>query len=71
MLAVLGHITTTAGYHLPGEIAFGTKFSDIDDGLAGLFGPHAVPFQGLVQLVIFIGACDLAFTNYAEKKVLL
>jgi hypothetical protein len=29
MLAVLGHLTTTAGLHLPGEIAFGTKFSEV------------------------------------------
>lgn len=69
MLAVLGHIVTTAGIHLPGEIAFGVPFSSIDNGLAGLFGPHAVPQQGLVQLIIFIGALDLGFTNYAKPDV--
>jgi hypothetical protein len=69
MLAVLGHITTTAGIHLPGDIAFGTPFSSIDNGLAGLFGEHAVPQQGLCQLIIFIGALDLGFTNYAQPEV--
>ena len=69
MLAILGHLTTTGGVHLPGEIAFGTKFSDVDNGLAGLFGPNAMPQQGLCQLIIFIGAIDLAFTNYAKPEV--
>eukprot|EP00607_Mallomonas_marina_P001058 CAMPEP_0182427624 /NCGR_PEP_ID=MMETSP1167-20130531/18921_1 /TAXON_ID=2988 /ORGANISM="Mallomonas Sp, Strain CCMP3275" /LENGTH=202 /DNA_ID=CAMNT_0024609989 /DNA_START=56 /DNA_END=664 /DNA_ORIENTATION=+ len=69
MLAVLGHLTTTAGVHLPGEIAYGTKFSDVANGLAGLFGPNAVPQQGLCQLIIAIGAADLAFTNYAQPEV--
>eukprot|EP01041_Mallomonas_annulata_P007275 gene7275-14827_t len=41
----------------------------VDNGLAGLFGPHAVPQQGLVQLIIFIGALDLGFTNYAQPQV--
>ena len=69
MLAILGHLTTTSGVHLPGEIAFGTKFSDIDNGIAGLIGPNAVPQQGLCQLILFIGAIDLAFTNYAKPEV--
>jgi hypothetical protein len=69
MLAVLGHLTTTAGVHLPGEIAYGVPFSSIDNGLAGLFGEHAVPQQGLCQLIIFIGAIDLGFTNYAKPEV--
>ncbi len=59
MLAVLGHVTTTSGVHWPGDIAYGTPFSSVANGLAGLFGPHAVPQQGLVQLIIFIGAIDL------------
>jgi hypothetical protein len=69
MLAVLGHLTTTAGIHFPGDIAFGTPFSSIDNGFAGLFGEHAVPQQGLTQLIIFIGAVDLGFTNYAQPEV--
>ena len=69
MLAVLGHLVTTAGIHLPGDIAFGTPFASVDNGLAGLFGEHAVPQQGLTQLIIFIGAVDLGFTNYAQPEV--
>ena len=69
MLAVLGHITTTSGIHFGGEIAFGVPFSSVANGLAGLFGPNAVPQQGLVQLIIFIGALDLGFTNYAQPEV--
>lgn len=69
MLAVLGHITTTSGIHLPGEIAFGVPFSSVANGIAGLFGPNAVPQQGLCQLIIFIGALDLGFTNYAKPVV--
>ena len=69
MLAILGHLTTTAGIHLPGDIAFGTPFASVDNGLAGLFGEHAVPQQGLCQLIIFIGAVDLGFTNYAQPEV--
>lgn len=69
MLAVLGHVVTTAGVRLPGDIAFGVPFSSIDTGLAGLFGPNAVPQQGLTQLIIFIGALDLGFSNYAKPEV--
>eukprot|EP01038_Epipyxis_sp_PR26KG_P008931 gene8931-12044_t len=69
MLAVLGHITTTSGVHLPGDIAFGTPFSSVANGIAGLIGEHAVPQQGLTQLIIFIGALDLGFTNYAQPEV--
>jgi hypothetical protein len=68
MLAVLGHIVTTAGVRLPGDIAFGTPFASIDTGLAALYGPHAVPQQGLVQLIIFLGAVDLGFT-YAKDEI--
>ena len=69
MLAILGHLVTTAGVRLPGEIAFGTPFTDIDTGLGAAFGDHAVPQQGLCQLIIFIGAIDLGFTNYAQPEV--
>ena len=68
MLAVLGHLVTTAGVRLPGDIAFGTPFSSIDTGFGALFGEHAVPQQGLTQLIIFIGALDLGFT-YAQKDI--
>ena len=69
MLAMLGHLTTTSGVHWSGDIAYGVPFSSIDNGIAGLIGDHAVPQQGLVQLILFIGALDLGFTNYAQGGV--
>lgn len=57
MLAVLGHIVTTAGIRFPGYIDLeGHKFTDIPNGLAGL---AAVPALGLVQIVLSIGWWDL------------
>jgi len=69
MLAMLGHLVTSAGLRWPGEIAFGTPYTEVDTGLAALFGEHAVPQQGLCQLILFIGALDLGFTNYAQPEV--
>eukprot|EP01035_Chromulina_nebulosa_P018214 gene18214-23879_t len=34
MLAILGHLVTTAGARLPGDIAYGVPFSSIRTGLA-------------------------------------
>merc|ERR1740138_1974315 len=57
MLAVLGHITTTAGVRLPGGIDLhGTSFSDIPSGFAGL---AAVPSFGLVQMFFTVGFLEL------------
>jgi hypothetical protein len=58
MLAVLGHITTTAGVHLPGNIdSAGLKFSDIPNGIAGL---SVLPNAGLIQIFAFVGFLELA-----------
>ena len=64
MLAVLGHITTTAGVRLPGEIAFGVPFSSCKTGLAGL---STIPFGGLVQLVMFIGLIEFGYSYRKEE----
>ena len=40
MLAVLGHIDTTAGHRCPGDIAFGIPFSSVPNGLAAF---HTIP----------------------------
>ena len=57
MLAVLGHITTTAGVRLGGDIDLdGTSFSDIPSGLAAL---GKVPPFGVVQIFFFVGALEL------------
>jgi hypothetical protein len=57
MLAVLGHVVTTAGVRLPGNIDLdGDQFSDIPTGLAAL---GAVPPFGLVQIFFFAGFLEL------------
>ena len=57
MLAILGHITTTAGIHLPGNIdKAGTAFSSIPTGIKGL---SQIPNEGLLQMVAFIGFLEV------------
>jgi len=51
MLAILGHLITSAGNRLPGEIAYGTTFSSVKTGLAAF---DSIPAAGLVQLVFSI-----------------
>jgi len=58
MLAVLGHIFTTAGLRLPGDIDYhGTSFDSIPSGLAAL---SKIPPNGIAQIVGFIGILELA-----------
>jgi len=58
MLAVLGHIVTTGGVRLPGDIDLeGTSFASIPTGIAGL---SAVPTAGLLQIFLFVGFLELA-----------
>lgn len=57
MLAVTGHIVTTAGVRLPGDIDYhGTSFASIPVGLAGL---KSIPTEGIIQIVAFIGFLEL------------
>jgi len=57
MLAVLGHIVTTGGVRLPGDIDFhGTSFESIPTGLAAL---EKVPMAGLLQMFLFVGLLEL------------
>ena len=58
MLAILGHLVTSAGVRLPGEIAFGVPFSSMKSGLAAL---ETVPLPGLFQLFHFIGLIELGY----------
>jgi hypothetical protein len=62
MLAILGHLVTTAGVRLPGEIAYGIPFSSIKTGLAAF---DTIPAAGSAQLLLFIGLIEL---GYAERK---
>lgn len=60
MLAILGHLVTTAGVRLPGEIAFGVPFSSIKSGLAAF---DTIPFAGAVQIFVFIGLLEVFVKN--------
>lgn len=53
MLAVVGHLTTTAGYRWDAPVNFsGLKFSDIPSGLGAI---SAIPALGAVQILAFVG----------------
>jgi|UniRef100_A0A6U3TJQ0 hypothetical protein len=57
MLAITGHITTSSGVRLAGDIDFsGHSFASIKSGIAGL---SDVPQAGLLQIVAFIGFLEL------------
>ena len=64
MLAVLGHIVTTAGVRLPGDIAYGIPFSSVKVGLKGL---ETIPAAGIVQIVMFIGLLEMGFTSRKDE----
>jgi hypothetical protein len=65
MMAVLGHIVTTKGDRLPGEIAFGLPFSQIKSGLAAF---DSIPAAGFWQIVGFIGLIELGY-GYQQKNI--
>jgi hypothetical protein len=57
MLAVLGHVVTTAGARLPGDIDYhGTAFDSIPSGIEGLL---KVPSAGCLQMFLFVGFLEL------------
>ena len=58
MLAILGHLVTSAGIRLPGEIAYGLPFEKVRTGLAAF---EDIPAAGTAQLVAFIGLIELGF----------
>jgi hypothetical protein len=64
MLAILGHLVTTAGVRLPGEIAFGLPFEKIPTGLAAF---TVIPPAGLAQLFGFIGLLEIGFGVRQEE----
>jgi len=68
MLAILGHITTSAGIRLPGDIASGLPFSSMRSGLAAL---ETVPIEGICQIILFIGFVELGFAAKKVKLLLL
>ena len=60
MLAILGHLVTTAGVRLPGDIAYGLPFASMKTGLAAF---DTIPAAGLVQIFLFIGAIEIGFAS--------
>ena len=58
MLAILGHLTTGAGFRLPGELAPGVAFADMKAGMAAF---STIPVGNLVGLFFFIGLLELGF----------
>eukprot|EP00613_Pedinella_sp_CCMP2098_P001795 CAMPEP_0171623364 /NCGR_PEP_ID=MMETSP0990-20121206/17898_1 /TAXON_ID=483369 /ORGANISM="non described non described, Strain CCMP2098" /LENGTH=205 /DNA_ID=CAMNT_0012189545 /DNA_START=103 /DNA_END=720 /DNA_ORIENTATION=- len=63
MLAMVGHLTTTAGLRLPGDIDFaGTSFASISSGIKGL---NEVPTGGLLQMFFAVGFLELFVMNYS------
>lgn len=64
MLAIVGHIYTTAGNRLPGNIDMaGTPFTSIRTGLAGL---KDIPTAGLLQIFLFIGFLEVSVMKDAK-----
>lgn len=58
MLAVLGHIVTTAGIRLPGNIDYeGTSFASIPAGFKAF---EVIPLAGTLQILGFVGWLELA-----------
>lgn len=58
MLAVLGHIVTTGGVRLSGDIDYhGTSFESIPTGIAAL---TKVPAAGLLQIFLFCGLLEIS-----------
>ena len=62
MLAILGHMVTTAGIRLPGRIAFDIPFSSIKSGLAAF---EDIPLAGTIQIIGLIGLME---SGYASRK---
>jgi hypothetical protein len=65
MLAVLGHIVTTKGDRLPGEIAYGVPFTSIRSGLAAF---EDIPAAGFWQVVLFIGLIEYGW-GYQKENI--
>lgn len=64
MLAMLGHLVTTAGVRLPGEVAFGMGFDQIPTGLKAF---DVLPIQGTFAVFHFIGLLELGFNARKDE----
>lgn len=62
MLAFLGNILPRAGVHLPGNIDLaGHSFDSYPNGIAAILGDNAIPFNGIGQIICFIGFLEIGF----------
>ena len=69
MLAFLGQMVTRNGIHLSGAIDnAGDQFDSFPDGWAAFSGPDAIPQQGLIQIIAFVGALELGVMKDIEGK---
>jgi hypothetical protein len=64
MLAILGHMVTTAGVRLPGDIAHGVPFTSVKAGLAAF---DTIPSTRILQIIIFIGLMELGFASIQDS----
>jgi len=64
MLAVLGHLVTTAGVRLPGNIAKDLPFASMKTGLAAF---ETIPIGGIVQIILFIGLIEIGYSYWKEE----
>ncbi|CAM9775123.1 unnamed protein product [Heterosigma akashiwo] len=61
MLAVLGHLVTTAGYRFPFTYDLaGHKYADVPTGIKAL---TTLPFAGVLQTIVFIGAIEAGYAR--------
>ena len=60
MLAILGHLVTTAGLRLPGNIAPGIPFASVKAGLAAF---DTIPAAAYAQTIAFIGLIEYGFAE--------
>jgi len=65
MLAVLGHLVTTAGVRLPGAYDLaGDKFADVPTGFAAFSKFNA---GAVAQIVLFIGLMEMGYSVKADE----
>ena len=64
MLAILGHLVTTAGGRWPGDIAFGIPFSEMKTGLAAF---DTIPTGGIYQIICFVGLMEIGFSTIKDE----
>ena len=58
MLAVVGHMVTTAGYRLPFDVIPGVPFSSIRNGITGF---QDLPIEFVIPFVGFVGFLEIIF----------